>query len=553
MKTKLLVLSILICGITNAQSPNWQWAKSIGGSDWDEAHSLTVDATGNTYIAGYFQSTSLIFGSTTLTNVGGGDIFFAKYDALGNVLWAKSAGGTGSDWANSIVVDAIGNTYIAGGFDSPTLSFGATTLTNSGSGDLFLAKYDPMGNVLWAKSAAGANADGVNSIAVDAAGNTYIIGGFWSPNLNFGSTTLINANSGAGSIDMFLAKYDGSGNILWAKSAGGTSNDEAKYLTIDTFGNTYMTGYYSSNTISFGSNTLTSMGNNETFLVKYDASGNVLWAQSAGGTSSDITTSLDIDTYGNTYVAGMFSSQNITFGTFNLINGNSNGSADIFLAKYDASGNVLWAKSAGGTNRDMATSLTVDALGNTYITGIFQSTAISFGSTTLVNMDNTSNTSDIFLSKYDAFGNVLWAKSAGGMDWDEVFSLDVDASGNNYIGGRFRSSTLSFGSTTLTNIDNTGNTGDIFLAKLGSITGVDELRNPFNISVFPNPSGGLFTIKSERKSIVEIENLCGEKIYSCVIYPNKSEIDLSNQSNGIYFINIKTEQDIVTQKIIINK
>lgn len=549
-KTKLILLSILIYGNATAQSPSWQWAKSAGGNSSDNGTSITADDLGNTYIAGGFDSPVLNFGTTTLTSVGGTDIFIAKHDASGNVLWAKSAGGTtGYDYANSVAVDAFGNTYITGIFQSTTLSFGTTTLTNVGSIDIFLAKYDASGNLLWAKNAGGTSSDDARSVAADASGNIYMTGSFQSPTLSFGTTTLTNVSSGSN--DIFLAKYDPFGNVLWAKSAGGTSSDVAHSVAVDASGNTYMTGFFISPTLSFSSTTLTNAGWTDIFLAKYDASGNVLWAKSAGGTGTDEAYSITIDASGNNYITGYFRSPTISFASTSLTNTDNTGNTtDIFLTKYNASGNVLWAKSAGGTSSDEAHSATIDAVENIYITGFFWSPTLSLGSTTLTNAGGR----DIFLLKYDGLGNLLWTKGSGGTGSDEAHSLAIDTSGNAYLAGSFSSPSLSFGSTTLTNANNTGNTPDIFLAKLNNLTGVDELSNASNISVFPNPSKGILIIKSERKiSIIEIENILGEKIYSSVINSNKSEIDLSNQVNGIYFINIKADQGTATKKIIIVK
>ncbi|MFA5819915.1 MAG: SBBP repeat-containing protein [Bacteroidales bacterium] len=464
MKKFLLFAAIssvcFLSKISYAQTPDWLWAKSAGGTNYDYAYSVAVDDSGNTYVAGYFYNSTITFDSTTLTNAGGGDIFLAKYDASGNVQWAKSAGGTNYDCAYSVAVDDSGNTYIVGGFSSPTLSFGSDTLTNAGYSDIFLAKYDANGNVLWAKSAGGTNYDCAYSVAVDDSGNTYLAGYFQSPTIIFGSDTLTNV----GSWDIFLAKYDANGNVLWAKSAGGTNSDCAYSVAVDALGNIYVAGYFCSPTITFGSTTFTNAGPagySDIFLAKYDTSGNVQWAKSAGGTNYDCAYSVAVDSSGNIFVTGGFESPTLSFGSTILTNADNTGNTDdIFLAKYAPNGNVLWAKSAGGVDYDYATSVAVDASGNTYMAGSFCSPTLSFGSTTLTNA--SAGFWDIFLTKYDANGNVLWAKSTGGADEDDAYSVAVDASGNTYMAGAFDGFFITFGSTTLTNVGGY----DIFIAKL---------------------------------------------------------------------------------------
>jgi len=405
--------------------------------------------------------------------------------------------------------------------------------------DIFLAKYDTSGNVLWAKSADGTGDDGASSVAVDASGNIYVVG-YFGDTLTFGSTTLTNA----GHYDIFLVKYDTSGNMLWAKSAGGTGDDNAYSVTVDASGNSYVAGSFLSPTLTFGSTTLTNASSDgDIFLAKYDASGNVLWAKSAGGTDGDVASSVAVDASGNTYVAGWFYSPTLTFGSTTLTNTNV-WEDDIFLAKYDANGNVLWAKSAGGTDDDVASSVAVDASGNTYVAGWFYSPTITFGSSTLTNTNVWED--DIFLAKYDANGNVLWAKSAGGTDDDGASSVAVDASGNTYVAGWFLSPTITFGSTTLTY----AGSGDIFLAKLSSNTGINELSNSLNILVFPNPASDNLTIETLQKSEIEISNIQRQLIKTLATNAGKTNIDVSAFPSGMYFLEVKTGKGIEVRKFI---
>ncbi len=336
---KLFILFALIWfftflnGTSFAQVPDWLWAKSAGGTDLDDGYSVAVDSYGNVFVTGYFSSPVITFGSYTLTNAGGGDMFLTKYDASGNVLWAKSTDGAYYNEGYSVAVDLSGNVYVTGYFSGLVLTVGSYTLTNAGDGDMFLAKYDASGNVLWAKSAGRILNEYANSVAVDSYGNVYVTGVFASPTLSFGSDTLTNAGDG----DMFLAKYDASGNVLWAKSVGGTDFDAGYSVAVDSYGNVFVTGYFSSPVITFGSYTLTNAGNWYAFLTKYNANGNVLWAKSAGGTDSDLGYSVAVDLSGNVYVTGYFSSPVLTFGSYILTNA---GDGDMFLVKIKSISNI---------------------------------------------------------------------------------------------------------------------------------------------------------------------------------------------------------------------
>ena len=431
-----------------SHSQTWLWAKSTVGTGLDIGYSVSADAVGNVFVTGEFLSSAITFGSITLinTNPGSPDVFIAKYDATGNVLWAKSVGGTGDDRGYSVSADAGGNVFVTGYFYSPTLTFSSTILTNSGSGDVFIAKYDATGNMLWAKSVGGINDDYSYSVSTDKVGNVFVTGYFQSHTIAFGSTTLTNA----GIINLFIAKYDANGNVLWAKSAAGAVQDYGYCVSADAVGNVFVTGYFGSPAINFGSTTLinTNAGGSfvypDVFIAKYDSAGNILWAKSAGGTNIDVGYSVSADKVGNVFVTGYFESPTITFNSTILTNA---GVGNVFIAKYDANGNVLWAKGAGGTSLDVGFSVSADAAGNFFVAGGFQSSTMTFGSTVLT--QPVGSVAPVFFVKYDTAGNVLCtsALTNGGNDKNII---SADPFGNVFIGGGFTSNPFIVGSNTLT-------------------------------------------------------------------------------------------------------
>jgi len=362
--------------------------------------------------------------------------------------WAKQAGGTYWDEGCDIAIDSSGNSYVTGCFYG-TASFGSTNLTSSGQDDIFVAKLDSSGNWLWAKKAGGAYYDYGLGIATDSSGNSYVTGCFYGT-ASFGSTNLTSS----GQDDIFVAKLDSSGNWLWTKQAGGTNYDGGYSIAIDSYGNSYVTGYFRG-TASFGSTTLTSSGESDIFVAKLDSSGNWLWAKKAGGTDYDYGYGIAIDSSGNSYVTGYF--QGIaSFGPYYKT---TSGGSDIFVTKLDGDGNWLWAKKAGGAYYDYGYSIATDSSGNCYVTGYFKETA-SFGDINLT----SSESYDIFVAKLDSSGNWLWTKQAGGTINDEGHGIAIDSSGNSYVTGYFWE-TASFGSTELTSSGDY----DIFVAKLDSI------------------------------------------------------------------------------------
>ncbi len=199
-------------------------------------------------------------------------------------MWATSAGGTQFDEAFSVRTDLSSNIYVAGRFNSPTINFGASTLATSGSYDLYIAKYDSNGNPLWGQKAGGSGIDEGWALDIDNNDNILLTGRYSSATITFGSYTLNNS----GMEDAYLVKYSPSGNALWAKNVGGTGADAGTALSTDGIGNTYITGRFSSSVLTANSNTLTNTGGIDAFLIKYDSSGNLIWAQSPNGNGDDL-------------------------------------------------------------------------------------------------------------------------------------------------------------------------------------------------------------------------------------------------------------------------
>ena len=362
-----------------------QWARSIGGTDYDYGYGIATDSNGNVYVIGLYTD-SVTIGSTTLnSSAGSNDVFVAKYDTNGTVQWARSIGGTGSDSGFGIATDSNGNVYVIGRYVG-LVTIGSTTLNSAGSNDTFVAKYDTSGTVQWATSIGGTGSDVGYGIATDSAGNVYVTGKYVG-SVTIGSTTL----NSAGSDDVFVAKYDASGTDQWARSIGGTGSEYGQAIATDSAGNVYVFGYYRNTTTFAPGTTLTSVGNTDAFVAKYDTSGTVQWAKSIGGIYYDYGYGIATDSDGNVYVTGNYYGS-VTIGSTTLTTA---GSFDVFVVKYDTSGTVQWATNIGGTDSDYVNGIATDSAGNVYVVGYY-SGSVTIGSTTL----NSVGGSDAFVVKY---------------------------------------------------------------------------------------------------------------------------------------------------------
>lgn len=337
------------------------WVQSAGGSTYDGASSIAVDATENVYITGSYSGTAT-FGSTATTSTGFYDIFVAKYNSSGVLQWVQSAGGSEYDYGNSIAIDGTGNAYITGRYNG-TATFGAITKTSVGADDIFVAKYNGSGAVQWVQSAGGITNDNATSMALDVSGNIYITGDY-SGTATFGT---INKTA-VGGHEIFVAKYDSVGGTWsWVQSAGAANDDYSTSIALDNLGYLCITGNYYGN-CTFGSTTITSAGIYNGYIAKYSVSGSLSWVKNLPSTSNNYPKSVAFDVAGNIYVTGTFSGTS----NFDAIAKTSAGYSDIFIAKYNANGNAQWVQAIKSTLTSFnpsSNSINVDAANNIYTTG----------------------------------------------------------------------------------------------------------------------------------------------------------------------------------------
>ncbi len=549
---KFLAIFISFASSLSAQTPSWQLAFQAGYNGNESATSIAVDASGNTYMTGSYNSSYINFGTFSLINnfSGTSDVFLVKIDPSGTVLWAKTFGGADGDQGNCVAVDASGNVILTGWFASVSIAFDATVLNNVGtaSSDLFITKYDPSGNLIWAKSAGGSINDRGYAVSCDANSNIFVTGWYTSPIINFGTGNLSNAGSATN--DVFIVKYDSNGNALWAKTIGGSGVDGSRACATDLLGNTYVVGGFASTSVNFGTGSLTNIGSGtyDLFIVKYDPSGIPLWSQSAGGIYDEFGNGIAISG-NNIYLTGSFSSSSVTFGSTTALINVSAGTSDIFIANYSPSGTVNWSKASGGIDSDEGKCVCVDAIGNAYISGSFISSSISFGTNTLTNY--AAGVKDVFVASFDIIGNSIWSLQVGNYG-DEVGNGIANSLNSNaiYLAGMFNSGSVNFGS----NVIYKGCGDDVFYAKLDATTGIENASYVLDINsiVFPNPSStGIFTINNELENAdVEIYNTLGEKVYSNAHFQNT--INLSEQTKGVYVIQFYLKGHKHSQKIIID-
>lgn len=322
---------------------NFVWAKKIGGAADDYGEGIISNSSGTIVLTGVFQGTADFDPDTSsynLTSNGGSDIFLASYDSDGQLKWAKNVGGVSSDNASSVTNDATGNIFITGYFNgNADFDPGASsaTLASHGSQDVFIAKYSNGGSYLWAIDLGGNNSDIGNSISSDISGNVIITGSFNGTvdfNPGAGTSNLISN----GNQDIFIGKYDTNGNYIWALNIGSNGLDKGNAIATDIYENIYLTGSFKFTVdFDFGStvSNLSAIGNSDSFLAKYDASGNFKWVNQLGGASADEGLAVSVNLNGKVYTTGSFSGiANFYSNLTPAANLTSNGNTDIYIASY---------------------------------------------------------------------------------------------------------------------------------------------------------------------------------------------------------------------------
>ncbi|MHB8954831.1 MAG: putative Ig domain-containing protein [Pirellulaceae bacterium] len=451
-------------------NPKFEWAMTAGSGGYEYAGDVKLDTYGNVYVAGVFNGT-VDFDTgpaeVNLTSAGGSDAFIAKYSPARELMWAKSLGGAGEDWAHGEFVDSEGSVYIAGHFQQ-TADFdpgpGSVTLTATGSIDAFLLKLDSSGTLVWARSAGGTGIDLTTDVTVDSNGDVYAVG-YFQATVDFDPGTPVQNVTNLGTMSAFVWSLDQAGELRWIQRiSGGMEHELAGFgndfnITADKANNVIISGYFRDG-VDFetdaGTTHLTSAGARDVVVAKFNSSEVFIWADRIGGADDDLNGQVTTDSVGNVYLAGFFAGQvDVDPGpdTYWLT---SEGFSDAFIVKLDEAGNFVWARRSGGAGGEEAQGIASDRWGNIYA--------------------STTNA----LLKLDSQGNLIWTLPAA-----DGF-LGIDCRGTIYLGGTF-GETADLDPTTETWPVTSKGDYDLYLAKFTQAGGnvrVDDGRGGFDTQCF---------------------------------------------------------------------
>lgn len=589
---RLLFVLFLFSFSTLKTQPILEFAFNIGAGGTlaqarDFCHDLTTDDLGNIYITGALSSsTDFNPGEDVnqLTVQGSPNIFVAKYTSSGSFLWGFTIGKHGYPSEGiGIALDAENNIYITGYFSHKNVDFDPSSNTfelsaHSNGRDIFVAKYDTDGNFLSAFNLGGDSIERGVALAVDEQFNIYVTGEFGN-NADFdpgpGTSILINDSS----YNLFVAKYDSLGAYQWAfgVGAGTHQHQHCRGLVLDSDSNVYVTGGLQGTTADFDPGpdvVIPETNGGGIFLAKYTSEGALDWVHAFSSKGSNRGQGVAIDNQDNVYISGNFR-KSIDFDPGIGVNTlTSNGSNDIFVAKYNSSGEHLLSFNIGGTGGDISRDIAVDELYNIYITGFF-SDVVDFDPFPLTENVLTSNGKpDVYVAKYDLNGLHQWAFGCGSSNRDEGMGIDLSLQ-NPVVVGHIQGTNVDFdpGSGTTYLGSSSSSDIDFFVAKYSAISlpggllktsDVDNLlpaeqkipnslledNSRGKFSLFPNPTHDYIYLSLEGQEYdssqcveITIYDLAGSPVLVDTKYMFGNLLNIRQLPSGVYFVKATTAEN----------
>lgn len=479
------------------------WSKRIGGTGIDLVHHMKLDGAGNIFIVGSFEDNVDFDPGTGTSNLkadGGSDAYLAKYDINGNLLWAKRFGGAEDD--KSIGLTISGLDLVITGFFKDTINFDAAKAsakhTSKGLADIFIAKFDLVGNYQWSHAIGGVSDEEGKSVAIDNS-NNILVAGYFNGSVDFDPSASSYYKAATGGRDAYIVKFDKDGAFKWAQSFGGGGYEGVQTILADSSNQIISVGFFTS-------------------ITDFDNS----------------PTSVYLD---------------------------PGSSASIFIQKIDSNGNFLWVKGFNGNQHLYSQVAALDHLGNIYLTGYFN-TSINFGTGSGMSTLSSSGFEDIFIVKLYPSGNYAAASKIGGTSYESGYSLFMDKTGAMYAIGKFKGTVdFDPGVNIANTASSSAAISDAYVVKWKNFpSAIGTFNNivPNTVKIYPNPCTAQCTIEMTTQQSanfsIRLKNLLGQIVLVQNIDAPKSTINTASLVTGIYWLEVFSgQQSLGVQKLQIIK
>lgn len=507
------------------QPPDWQWAKNY---PYLSGYSMQTLPSGEILIAGSANG-NFTLGSDVINTNGERFPLLLKLDSSGNYLWSTYFTVSTSSSINNfedIAIDTEGNIYVSGWF-TDTLFHPLGFLKSSGYLDAFIAKFSSDGSLIWIKRMGGLGENSIQDITLDANQQPWITGYYYN-SLELENDTLYNPIS---FYTIFVAKLDTSGQILFLKSYHCTERLYVYAIAADQIGNVVIGGSFTG-TVDWDGELMVngSADYTDPYLVKFNSQGDIVWTKRAWSSFDDEILDVQIASDNSIYVSGTFRAT-LNFVAFSLY---SAGAGDMFIAKYNPDGVILWGRSAGGTDWDSGNRISLDHQGSVYVLGSYNGSATFGNAVTLFSMGYN----DMYVAKYDAYGYFLWVNEVKNILDGTCHSIDLTPQGKILVMGMFGES-LIVGDTMM--LAPTYDSYDLFIAQLNNswlpdvITQLPTENVTDAIICYPNPSNGVLSVHVPWEGTYHLYNSHGALIHSYFLKANQTnQITIDNA--GVYYL-----------------
>ncbi|HLP94669.1 MAG TPA: T9SS type A sorting domain-containing protein [Saprospiraceae bacterium] len=474
--------------------PSIEWATAIGGSSADEAHAIQVAPNGDFTVIGYSLSNNGDF----FGKYGANDIWLARLDASGNLVWKQNYGGLNDDLAFALKSTYDGG-YIFAGF---TLSNSIDVSGNHGGFDAWVVKLDSLGSIIWQKCLGGSDKDEAWDVVQSQDGGFVVVGTTRSSD---GDVTV-----NYGSDDFWVVKLDATGNLLWQRSFGGSNSDEGRVISNTDDGGFIIAG----RTSSVDGHISQTQGGMDFWVVKLNFEGKIEWDKNYGGTGIDWAEDLHQTRDGGYIISGISRSSN-----GHAIG--SHGLYDFLVVKTDKDGEVEWTKVLGGSNEDYGRSILQTQDDGYAVCGMVQS---SDGDAV-----GNDGLADAWVVKLNSSGELQWQKSLGGTQDESFYALAETSEGSLILAGHARS----------INGDVTGVHGsiDYWVVKLGAEMSATSAPLPIPLELYPNPAQHRIFLQMPLDELmyINITDWQGRVLQTASIYARQS-LDISALPSGAYML-----------------
>jgi len=533
------------------------WSTFLGGIDADQAFGSSFDSYGNIFVSGYSSGNDFPITSGVIqTNFNGiYDSFVSKFDSTGQLIWSTYYGGNNNDFGNKIVVDENDQPIFTGYTYSNDLmvsSSGVFSSTFSGIFDAFLLRLKTDGSFDWATYYGGTGGEFVSDM--DIYNNEIIIGGFTS-SMNLPVISTAWQNSLAGGLDIFIAKFDTTGNRIWDTYYGGTNSEDAHTITFDQNGNVIVGGdtYSTDFPVSSGAYQNSYSAGNDICLVKFDSNGNMIWSTYLGSNVNEDCQAIDTDEFGNIYFTGYATGNGLPI-TNGIIQDTHSGDRDIILGSFSPSGNLNWLTFVGGANWDFPRDINVNAGGFISIVGETYSTDFpEYGN---VFQTGNAGSADAFYIVTDSLGTPSFSTLLGGSSYDSGQSISFDNLSRSILVGYTSSANFPLSGNSYQS--NIGGQEDVFIKTIDSTAGVflndESLISNQNFILYPNPTNGEIILMDliPGKYMIHIYSINGKLVFNKEIEVNEQYhlTELTNLNASVYTIKLANESTQMVQKVV---